>query len=226
MDVNCESGVIEQLLQRLFVNHALVLRRITLADDHPVGEPLRILLQKSDNGFSHIRLTFAKTNLSYRKQDCLVGRELRQAFRSQPVSITRRKDRTVHTIVNHAAAAGFKTLAQAEHELQRVDGVMIGREAYQNPWILADADCRIYGERGAQRKPADVVRRMLPFVDRVHRAGIPVHRVTRHMLGLFQGRPGARAWRRYLSEHAHVSGAGSELLERALQQLPRLATRE
>lgn len=121
---------------------------------------------------------------------------------------------------------GFKTLAQAEHELQRVDGVMIGREAYQNPWILADADCRIYGERGAQRKPADVVRRMLPFVDRVHRAGIPVHRVTRHMLGLFQGRPGARAWRRYLSEHAHVSGAGSELLERALQQLPRLATRE
>lgn len=111
---------------------------------------------------------------------------------------------------------GFHTLAQVEQQLSSVDGVMIGREAYQNPWVLAEADPRLFGTEARVTCRADVVARMLPFVERAHAEGVPIHRITRHMLGLFQGQPGARAWRRQLSENAHRPGAGPELLRAAL----------
>jgi tRNA-dihydrouridine synthase A len=111
---------------------------------------------------------------------------------------------------------GFKTLGQVEEQLEHVDGVMIGREAYQNPWILAAADARIFGDSTAPPNRADVVHRMRRFAAEQQARGVPLHRVTRHMLGLFQGQPGARAWRRHLSENAHRGDAGPELLEQAL----------
>ena len=114
---------------------------------------------------------------------------------------------------------GFKTLGQVEHQLETVDGVMIGREAYQNPWILADADARIFGSPGEAPSRRQVVESMLPFIAEQHAAGIPVHRITRHMLGLFQGQRGARAWRRHLSEHVHLPGAGAEVVTQALGHL-------
>jgi len=114
---------------------------------------------------------------------------------------------------------GFKTLAQAEQQLAGLDGVMIGREAYQNPWILAEADSRIYGDDNPAATRQEVARRMVPFIAQENARGIPVHRITRHMLGLFQGQPGARAWRRHLSEQAHRTGAGTELIEEALALL-------
>ena len=111
---------------------------------------------------------------------------------------------------------GFKTLAQAEHQLEQLDGVMIGREAYSNPWILAEADQRLYGDSPSAGSRIDVTRRMIPYVERMHRQGLPVHRITRHMLGLFQGQPGARGWRRHLSENAHRPETGPEIIEQAL----------
>jgi len=114
---------------------------------------------------------------------------------------------------------GFKTLAQVEHQLAQLDGVMIGREAYQNPWILAEADSRIFGDHGAAVSRQQVVTNMLPFVEQQRARGVPLHRITRHMLGLFQGRPGARAWRRYLSEQAHHPGSGPEVLAQAVALL-------
>jgi len=111
---------------------------------------------------------------------------------------------------------GFKTLAQAEQQLAHVDGVMIGREAYQNPWMLADADARLFGSTAGVHSRDDIVERMLPFIEQAHAAGLPVHRITRHMLGLYQGRPGARAWRRHLSENVHKRDAGPALLREAL----------
>jgi tRNA-dihydrouridine synthase A len=111
---------------------------------------------------------------------------------------------------------GFRTLGQVGEQLEHVDGVMIGREAYQNPWILAAADARIFGDSMAAPNRADVVHRMRRFAAEQQARGVPLHRVTRHMLGLFQGQPGARAWRRHLSQNAHRSDAGPELLEQAL----------
>ena len=111
---------------------------------------------------------------------------------------------------------GFKTLGQVEEQLEWVDGVMIGREAYQNPWILATADSRIFGDDATPPDRAVIVRRMQGFAAAQQARGVPLHRVTRHMLGLFQGQPGARAWRRHLSENAHRGDVGPELLEQAL----------
>jgi tRNA-dihydrouridine synthase A len=111
---------------------------------------------------------------------------------------------------------GFKTLAQIEQQLNHLDGAMIGREAYQNPWVLAQVDRRIYGIQGQTQTRRQVVEGLLPFVAEQRESGVPLHRITRHMLGLFQGRPGARAWRRHLSDNAHLPGAGPEVLNEAL----------
>ena len=111
---------------------------------------------------------------------------------------------------------GIKTMAEIEHQLKHVDGVMIGREAYQNPWLLADADRRLFGVLTPSPNRSEVVARMQAFLARQSAMGVPLHRITRHMLGLFQGQPGARAWRRHLSENAHHPDAGAEILNEAL----------
>ena len=112
---------------------------------------------------------------------------------------------------------GFKTLAEIESQLDTLDGVMIGREAYTNPWLLAEVDCRVFGDRSEPPTRAAVVASMLPYITAARRQGTPVNRITRHMLGLFQGQPRARAWRRHLSEHAHRPGAGTEVVRQALE---------
>ena len=95
--------------------------------------------------------------------------------------------------------------------LQHVDGVMIGREAYHNPWLLAELETCFDGVP-ALRSRHEVVRDMLPYIDDEIMQGVKLQQISRHMLGLFQSQPGARAWRRYISEHAHLSGAGVEVL--------------
>ena len=114
---------------------------------------------------------------------------------------------------------GITSLAQAEAQLTAVDGVMIGREAYHNPWILAQADGRIFGDAAAPADRHQVIEHLLPFVDRMSAEGIPLNRMTRHILGLFHGCPGARRFRRILSEEAHLPGAGAELIARAAAEV-------
>lgn len=120
----------------------------------------------------------------------------------------------LHLSVN----GGITSLDQAAAFLaQGLDGVMIGRAAYHSPAdILLDADARIFDDP-LGRSAEEVVNLMLPYIAAHVQAGGRLHQVTRHMLGLFQGRPGARGWRRYLSEHAHAEGAGPEVVEQALQ---------
>jgi len=110
---------------------------------------------------------------------------------------------------------GIKTLDQAEEQLQHVDGVMIGREAYHNPWILAEADRRFYQDEHPIPSRHQVLEQLMPFIEHELEQGVRLHQITRHILGLFQGQPGARAWRRYLSENAHLKGAGVEIVQRA-----------
>ncbi|WP_425039419.1 tRNA dihydrouridine(20/20a) synthase DusA [Primorskyibacter sp. S187A] len=116
---------------------------------------------------------------------------------------------------------GITTLEQAEAFLDAgLDGVMIGRAAYHTPWdVLGAADARIFGEQRVS-SPEEVVREMLPYIEARMSEGVRLHAITRHMLGLFAGRPGARAWRRTLSEGASTPGAGPDLVEAALNALP------
>ena len=112
---------------------------------------------------------------------------------------------------------GIATLGAAKGFVARgLDGAMIGRAAYQGPALLGAVDRVMFGARGPDMTPEAAVRAMLPYVEAERSRGEALHRITRHMLGAFQGRPGARAWRRTLSEGAHRPGAGPELIERAL----------
>ncbi|CUH84892.1 putative tRNA-dihydrouridine synthase [Thalassovita mediterranea] len=112
---------------------------------------------------------------------------------------------------------GVTSLAEAQVHLDRgLDGVMIGRSAYHQPAdILCAADPQIYGT-GEVTDPVTVVHQMLPYIENHVSAGGKLGQVTRHMLGLFAGKPGARQWRRILSENAHKPGAGPDLVVEAL----------
>ncbi|KAA9009756.1 tRNA dihydrouridine(20/20a) synthase DusA [Histidinibacterium aquaticum] len=112
---------------------------------------------------------------------------------------------------------GITSLDAAEAFLaEGFDGVMIGRAAYHDPGnILRLADQRIFGE-GPVRDRAEVVGAMLPYIESELEKGARLHQITRHMLGLFAGLPGARAWRRHLSENAVAKAAGPEVVEEAL----------
>jgi tRNA-dihydrouridine synthase A len=121
---------------------------------------------------------------------------------------------------------GVRSLDAAAEHLRQVDGVMIGRAAYENPYILAEADRRFFGSTEPPRERHAVVEAMLPYIEDCRRRGAPLSAITRHMLGLFQGLPGARAWRRHLSENAHKPGAGPEVVTAALSMVPKVAPAE
>ena len=114
---------------------------------------------------------------------------------------------------------GLTTLADVDAVLEHVDGAMIGRQAYHQPYFLAELEQHQDPDWQAPAR-AEVIERMLPYIDSDVAAGVPLNSITRHMLGLFAGQPGARAWRRYVSEHAHREGAGSEVLVNALNAMP------
>jgi tRNA-dihydrouridine synthase A len=111
---------------------------------------------------------------------------------------------------------GVQNLDEARAHLEKVDGVMIGRAAYQSPFVLAEADRRIFGDAREPRSREEIVADFLPYVERKLTEGVPLKSIARHMLGLFNGLPGARAWRRHLAEEAHRPGAGPEVIEAAL----------
>ena len=115
-----------------------------------------------------------------------------------------------------AINGGITDLAQIKEHLLHVDGVMVGREAYQNPYMLAHIDAELFADHHAISSRHDIIMQMLPYIEQHLQSGGYLSHITRHMLGLFQGVPGARAWRRYLSESATRKGAGTEVLLAAL----------
>jgi tRNA-dihydrouridine synthase A len=115
------------------------------------------------------------------------------------------------------AALGFLA---PDGNLPAMDGVMIGRAAYHDPWsVLGRADSRIFDAPDPLHSPEDAVAAMEPYIARHVAQGGKLAQVTRHMLGLFSGRPGARGWRRVLSEQGHRPGAGVDVLRQALAQV-------
>jgi tRNA-dihydrouridine synthase A len=116
-----------------------------------------------------------------------------------------------------AINGGITSLDAAEAQLALVDGVMIGREAYQNPWMLAEADRRIFGDADAPvRSRQEIIEAFLPYVEAMRSQGAPLGAMTRHLLGLYQAVPGARLFRRHIAENAHRAGAGPEVLRTAV----------
>lgn len=114
---------------------------------------------------------------------------------------------------------GITTLEQCQQHLQHVDGVMVGREAYHNPWLLAQVDPLLYGTPAPLESRQAALLAILPYVQAQLDAGVPLGHISRHLLGLFQGMPGARAFRRLISENAHKPDAGVKLLRDALAKI-------
>ncbi|GAB57212.1 tRNA dihydrouridine(20/20a) synthase DusA [Rheinheimera nanhaiensis] len=125
--------------------------------------------------------------------------------------------------LNISLNGGIKTLQQAKEQLQYLDGVMVGREAYTNPLLLSEVDSLIYADTTLPLTPEQVVLQMLPYIEQQMQQGARFWHIARHMLGLFQGRPGARQWRRLLSEQGHFAEAKPELLLQALAKLKPVA---
>ncbi|KCZ50521.1 hypothetical protein HY29_07090 [Hyphomonas beringensis] len=111
---------------------------------------------------------------------------------------------------------GIPTIEACQQHLEEFDGVMLGRAAYQTPAILGEVDAALYAD-GAPVSPFDAIEAYKPYMAARLQEGVGLHAMTRHMLGLFNGRPGARLWRRTLSELAPRAGAGLDVLDKALE---------
>ena len=114
---------------------------------------------------------------------------------------------------------GVVDIDQINALLEQVDGVMIGRQAYHQPYFLAEVEQHAHPDWELPDRRA-VIEQMIPYIESELTQGERLGRITRHMVGLFAGMPGARAWRRYISEHAYRDGAGVEVILEALDAVP------
>ena len=111
---------------------------------------------------------------------------------------------------------GIASLEEAQQHLKHVDGVMLGRAAYHEPWRLLDVDCEMFGEASPHVTMKDALAAMLPYIAAQRAQGVRLHAITRHMVGAFHRVRGARAFRRYLSENASRAGASEDVLLAAM----------
>ena len=114
---------------------------------------------------------------------------------------------------------GIKTLAESQQQLQSVDGVMVGREAYSNPYLLAQVDETIYNDNHPIPTREDIAAQYMAYCEAEMAKGVRLNHMTRHILGLYQGMPGARRFRRHISENVHKPGVGIEVLHAALAEV-------
>lgn len=111
---------------------------------------------------------------------------------------------------------GIETLAESAEHLQKTDGVMLGRAPYKNPYLLAHVDSALFGAQNAPPTRYEIVEQLIPYAENLVAKGTPLHALTRHLMGLFQGLPGGRLWRRHLSENAPRRGDDPSVLREAL----------
>ncbi|WP_261844505.1 tRNA dihydrouridine(20/20a) synthase DusA [Aliamphritea ceti] len=112
---------------------------------------------------------------------------------------------------------GIKTLEASKGHLQAVDGVMLGREAYQNPYMMAEVDQLCYGQSSQIPSRIEILEQFYPYIEAQLAQGAYLGHMTRHILGLFHGQRGGRQFRRHISENAHRTGAGIEVLKQAAE---------
>ena len=115
---------------------------------------------------------------------------------------------------------GINRIEDCKQHLQYVDEVMLGRDVYQNPWILKEVDSALYGCEPKALTRHQAVEQYLPYIAQELAAGTHLGYITRHILGIFHSQPGGKRFRRYLSENAHRPGAGIEVVYEALKLVP------
>ncbi len=120
---------------------------------------------------------------------------------------------------------GIKTLDECEDHLLHVDGVMVGREAYNNPWILSQVDSRLFGKQDQFNNRLEALHNFIPFVAHRLNNGERLSHLTRHIMGLFLGQPGGKQFRRYLSEQGHKKDASVDVLKQATDLVNEQLTR-
>ncbi len=164
-----------------------------------------VIAAGADGLFVHARKAWLK-GLSAKENRCVppldygLVHDLKRRFPNVPIALN----------------GGLASLDQMRAELSHVDGVMVGRAAYQDPALLLGVDPMLFGEPAPVADPAAAVEAFIPYVEARLAEGIPLHAMTRHLLGLFNGRSGARAWRRHLSTQAVRQGADAGVLRAAL----------
>jgi len=180
--------------------------------------------QDSEAGLAHFVETVAsggcETFIIHARKAWLQGLSPKQNRDVPPLDYSRvhrlkvaRPDLTI--VIN----GGITDLSEAEGHLAHVDGVMLGRAVCADPYLLADVDSRLCGMVAIPPERLTIVRQMLPYIERELARGARLPAITRHLLNLVQGLPGARAFRRHLSENAARDGAGPEVIEYALAQV-------
>lgn len=114
---------------------------------------------------------------------------------------------------------GICDLDVAQQQLEYIDGVMMGREVYHNPYIMAEVDQRFYGSGEPVQSRYEIMESLFPYIEQELKKGTRLHSISRHILGLFNGKPGAKKWRRFISENATKSNAGIDVIHQALKCL-------
>jgi len=194
------------------------------ATDIPVTVKTRVGIDELDS-FAHLRDFTAhlrdaglKTLIVHARKAWLSGlspKQNREVPPLRPDMVYRLKEEfpDLEIILN----GGIESLDTAADHLARVDGVMLGRAAYRNPYVLAEVDRRFFGNSHPVPSREDIVHALLPYVEKHVESGQALKNITRHILGLFNGLPGARAWRRHLSEEAFKPGANGDVIKEALE---------
>lgn len=119
---------------------------------------------------------------------------------------------------------GIDSVESVKAQLEHVDGVMLGRAAYHTPWLLAECQNQLFDKKTMKQRE-DIIGPMTRYIERQVHEGVAVKHISRHLLGLFQGLPGAKAWRRYLSENAYRDDNNTDLLNQALAAMKTAAGR-
>ena len=196
------------------------------AVDIPVTVKCRIGIDDMDEDadFSHFVETVAEagceTFIVHARKAWLQGLSPKENREIPPLNYPRvHRLKAANDKLHVSINGGIKTLDEVKAQLEFVDGVMVGREAYGNPYMLSRVDSEIYGDTSTQLSRSEIVHLMNDYVNRQTDERFRPWHAVRHMLGLFQGQAGGKIWRRYLSQHGTGRGPQPDLLLRALDEV-------
>ena len=232
LNVGCPSDRVQngRFGACLMATPALVARAVRAMNDAvalPVTVKTRIGIDEQDSyGFladfvGQVAEAGCSTFVVHARKAWLTGLSPKENRRVPPLDYGRvHRLKTDFPDLEIIVNGGIKTAAQAAAQLARVDGVMVGRAAYQDPFCLALMEQVLFDDPRPVTSRHEIIARFIPYVERQRRAGVPLTSMTRHILGLFNGMPGARAWRRHLSEQARHPAAEAGVIEAALRLVP------